>query len=45
MLAGEGTNSGNIDTQMGWNPRGNQRAYMQDPEVSLNKQTMLAGLA
>ncbi len=43
MLAEEGANPGNIDTQMDWVPGKTQRAYMQDPIVSLNEQAILAG--
>ncbi len=43
MLAEEGTTSSDIDTQMDWNASKTQRAYMQDPKVSLNEQAILAG--
>ncbi len=43
MLAEEGTNPGDIDTQMDWNLSKTQRAYLQDPKVSLTEQAILAG--
>ena len=43
MLAEEGTNSSDIDTSLDWNGSKTQRAYMQDPKVSLNEQAILAG--
>ena len=43
MLAEEGTNSSDIDTSLDWNGSKTQRAYMQDPKVSLDKQAILAG--